>query len=577
MNLISRLIEAGVLDKKSQAELEYDIKRTGKTEEEVILEKGLVAEDVLFKFKAEVFKVQFRQINPEEVPLEILELIPEEPTATYKMIPLSRKEDLVQIGMVYPESIPAQDALRFLSRQGNFKYEVQLITITDFNKLLKQHRTLKGEAERALVELEKIRRGADQPSIDAKIEEMNIVGGEAPIIKMVMVIVRHALETNASDIHIEPGKDKLKIRFRVDGILYPSLFLPISVHASIVTRIKILTNLKIDENRVPQDGRFTMKVGDKEIDFRVATYPTLNGEKVAIRVLDSSEGLKSYKDLGLVGRNFDVIKEAIKKPYGMILATGPTGSGKTTTLYALLRLLNNEGVNIVTLEDPIEYSIAGVNQSQIKPEIGYTFAEGLRQILRQDPNVIMVGEIRDEETATLATHASLTGHIVLSTLHTNSAIGVIPRLLDMGVRQFLLPYTLSVVISQRLVRTLCPNCKKKISPSEKVKSYILEKIKNIPIESRRDIKLPSKDQIFIYEPKGCEKCKQKGYVGRVGLYEVLSMTEELTDVIFKSPTESAVSKAAKKQGMLTMEQEGIVKILAGETTVEEVSRVTEAR
>ncbi len=576
MDLISKLIEAGILDRKNQAELEYDIKRTGKTEEEVILEKGLVAEDILFKFKGEAIKVPFRQINPEEVPLEILELIPEEPTATYKMIPLSRKENLVQMGMVYPESIPAQDALRFLSRQGNFKYEVQLITLSDFNKLLKQHRTLKGEAERALAELEKIREVAGQP-MGAEIEKMDIIGGEAPIIKMVMVIVRHALETNASDIHIEPGKDKLKIRFRVDGVLYPSLFLPLSVHASIVTRIKILTNLKIDENRVPQDGRFTMKVGDKEIDFRVATFPTLNGEKVAIRVLDSSEGLKSYKDLGLTGRNFEVIKEAIKKPYGMILSTGPTGSGKTTTLYALLRLLNNEGVNIVTIEDPIEYSIAGVNQSQIKPEIGYTFAEGLRQILRQDPNVIMVGEIRDEETATLATHAALTGHIVLSTLHTNSAIGVIPRLLDMGVRQFLLPYTLRIVISQRLVRTLCPYCKKKVVPNEKIKAYILEKIKTIPSASKKEIKLPAKDGIYIYEPKGCDKCKQKGYTGRVGLYEVLPMTEELSETILKNPTESAVWKIAHKQGMLSMEQEGVIKILAGETTIEEVTRVTEAK
>lgn len=576
MDLISKLIERGIIDRKKQAELDYDIKRTGKTEEEIILEKGLVAEDILFNFKSEVLKVPFRKINPEEVPLEILELIPEEPTATYKMIPLSRKDNLVQIGMVYPESIPAQDALRFLSRQGNFKYEVQLITLSDFTKLLKQHRTLKGEAERALVELEKIRKGTEQP-MDANIDELDIVGGEAPIIKMVMVIVRHALENNASDIHIEPGKDKLKIRFRVDGVLYPSLFLPLSVHASIVTRIKILTNLKIDENRVPQDGRFTMKIGDKEIDFRVATFPTLNGEKVAIRVLDSSEGLKSYKDLGLSGRNFEMIKEAIKKPYGMILSTGPTGSGKTTTLYALLRILNNEGVNIVTIEDPIEYSIAGVNQSQIKPEIGYTFAEGLRQILRQDPNVIMVGEIRDEETATLATHAALTGHIVLSTLHTNSAIGVIPRLLDMGVRQFLLPYTLRIVISQRLVRTLCPHCKKKIVPNEKIKAYILEKIKSIPLANRKDIKLPNKNGINIFEPKGCEKCKQKGYTGRVGLYEVLSMTEELTEVIFKNPTESAVWKVAQKQGMLTMEQEGIIKILAGETTIEEVARVTEAR
>lgn len=571
MNLIPKLIEEGILDKKKQAELEYDAKKLGKTEEEIILEKGVVPEDVLFNFKSKLLKIPLRKIDPEKVPLEVLELIPEDPTLTYKMIPLERKNNSVSIGMVYPESIPAQDALRFLSRQGRFEYEVFLITLSDFSKLLKQHRTLKGEAERALAEIEKTKK--ESGALEEKTEELDITGGEAPIIKMVFAILRHALESNASDVHIEPGKDKLKIRFRIDGILYPSLFLPLSVHSSIVARIKILTNLKIDENRVPQDGRFSSKIGDREIDFRVATYPTLFGEKVAIRILDPSEGLRSYEELGLKGRSLEIVKEAIKKPYGMILSTGPTGSGKTTTLYALLRLLNNENVNIVTIEDPIEYSILGVNQSQVKPEIGYTFAEGLRQILRQDPNVIMVGEIRDEETANLVTHAALTGHIVLSTLHTNSAIGVIPRLIDMGVRQFLLPYTLRVVISQRLIRVLCKSCKKKVIPNEKIKSYILNTIKSMPLSAKKDIK--NQKEFYIYEPKGCEKCGFKGYSGRAGLFEVLSVNNELAEAILGNPTEAAVSKVAQKQGMLTMEQEGILKILAGETTIEEVSMVTE--
>lgn len=571
MNLIPKLIEEGILDKKKQAELEYDAKKLGKTEEEIILEKGVVPEDILFNFKSKLLKIPLRKIDPEKVPLEVLELIPEDPTLTYKMIPLERKNNSVSIGMVYPESIPAQDALRFLSRQGRFEYEVFLITLSDFGKLLKQHRTLKGEAERALAEIEKTKKESGAP--EEEIEELDITGGEAPIIKMVFAILRHALESNASDVHIEPGKDKLKIRFRIDGILYPSLFLPLSVHSSIVARIKILTNLKIDENRVPQDGRFSSKIGDREIDFRVATYPTLFGEKVAIRILDPSEGLRSYEELGLKGRSLEIIKEAIKKPFGMILSTGPTGSGKTTTLYALLRLLNNENVNIVTIEDPIEYSILGVNQSQVKPEIGYTFAEGLRQILRQDPNVIMVGEIRDEETANLVTHAALTGHIVLSTLHTNSAIGVIPRLIDMGVRQFLLPYTLRVVISQRLIRILCKSCKKKVVPNEKIKSYILNTIKSMPLFARKDIK--NQKELYIYEPKGCEKCGFKGYSGRAGLFEVLSVNNELAEAILENPTETAVSKVAQKQGMLTMEQEGVLKILAGETTIEEVSMATE--
>jgi len=574
MNLLQKLIDQGILEEKKQKEIEYDIKKTGKTLEEIIIEKGFVSEEALFKVKSEALKIPLKKVSPEEIPLETLELIPEEPTANYKMIPLVRRGEIVEIGMVYPESIPAQDALRFLSRQGKFKYEVFLITLEDFNKLLKQHKTLKSEASKVLTELEKTRKGAAKLP-EEKAETIEVIGEEAPIIKMVFAILHHALESNASDIHIEPGRDKLKIRFRIDGVLYPSLFLPLSVHSSIVARIKILTNLKIDENRVPQDGRFSTRIGNREIDFRVATFPTLNGEKVAIRVLDPAEGLKSYDALGLRGKNLEMIKEAIKKPYGMILATGPTGSGKTTTLYALMRFLNNESVNIVTIEDPIEYSIVGVNQSQVKPEIGYTFAQGLRQILRQDPNIIMVGEVRDEETANLVTHAALTGHIVLSTLHTNSAIGVIPRLIDMGVRSFLIPYTLAAAISQRLVRTLCPYCKKKVVPPDKIKEHILGRIKTMPASAKKEIKIGQ--NFHIFEPKGCEKCNFKGYTGRIGLFEVLPMTEELSELILKTPTEGAILKLAQKQGMLTMEQEGIFKILAGETTLEEVTRATEER
>lgn len=574
MSLIQKLIEKGLLEEKKQAELEYDIKRTGKTEEEIILDKKLVLEDVLFKLKSEILKIPLKRVIAEDVPLEILELIPEEPTATYKMIPLARKGDIVEIGMVYPENIPGQDALRFLSRQGKFRYEVFLITLTDFNNLLKQHKTLKSETERALAELEKTKKTIGEFP-EERAEAIGTIGEEAPIIKMVFVIIRHALESRASDIHIEPGKDKLKIRFRIDGILYPTLFLPLSVHPSIVTRVKIMTNLKIDENRIPQDGRFSTRVGGKDIDFRVATFPTLFGEKVAIRILDPTEGLKPYEELGLKGKNFETIKEAIKKPYGLILATGPTGCGKTTTLYALLRILNNESVNIVTIEDPIEYSILGVNQSQTKAEIGYTFANGLRQILRQDPNIIMVGEIRDEETAGLATHAALTGHIVLSTLHTNSAIGVIPRLIDMGVRPFLIPYTLRAAISQRLIRTLCPYCKKKVKPTDKVRNYILGRVKSLPISTKKTVKISQ--VLYIYEPKGCEKCNFKGYTGRTGIFEVLPMSDELTGVILNKATEGAILKVAQKQGMLTMEQEGVLKILSGETTLEEVSRATEEK
>jgi type IV pilus assembly protein PilB len=392
---------------------------------------------------------------------------------------------------------------------------------------------------------------------------------------MVLVILRHAIEGRASDIHIEPGREKLIIRFRLNGILYPSLSLPLKVHPSIVARIKILSGLKIDENRIPQDGRFSAKINNGDVDFRVSTFPTLYGEKVELRILDPSAGAKSFEELGLTGRNLEVVKEAIKKPYGMILFTGPTGSGKTTSQYAILRILNQDSVNIVTLEDPIEYSIGGINQSQVRPEIGYTFAHGLRQILRQDPNIIMVGEIRDEETANLAVNAALTGHIVLSTLHTNSSVGVVPRLIDMGVRPFLIPSTLRVVIAQRLIRTLCPKCKIKIRPTEKIRSYILERLRSMPVSVKKDTKI--EDPLLIYQAKGCDACGSTGYAGRIGLFEVLSMSNELAELVQKNPVENLIFKAAQKQGMLTMEQEGILKILAGQTTIEEIARATEEK
>ena len=480
--------------------------------------------------------------------------------------------------MVYPEDISAQNALRFLANQEKFNYQIYLITLSALNNLLKQRKSIGAETKKALEELSKEKGEIlDALSNDSlnKNSKTEKITEDAPVIKMVQVLLRHAIEGRASDIHIEPGRKNLVVRFRQNGILRPSLFLPLKVHPSIVARIKILAGLKIDENRVPQDGRFSVKINGMDIDFRVATFPTLYGEKVELRVLDPSTGSKSFEDLGLKGRNLEVVKIAIKKPFGMILFTGPTGSGKTTTQYAILRILNQDSVNVVTLEDPIEYSIDGINQSQVKPEIGYNFAQGLRQILRQDPNIIMVGEIRDDETASLAVNAALTGHIVLSTLHTNSSVGVVARLMDMGVKPFLIPSTLRVVISQRLVRTLCPQCKIKIRPSEKVKNYILERAKSIPAQSRSEAKVP--DPLYIYTAKGCEDCGFTGYSGRAGLFEVLSISEEISELILKNPMENLIFKTAQKQGMITMEQAGIIKVLEGLTTIEEVARVTEEK
>jgi len=345
--------------------------------------------------------------------------------------------------------------------------------------------------------------------------------------------------------------------------------------SAIVARIKILSNLKIDETRIPQDGRFSARIEGRLIDFRVSTFPTILGEKAVMRILDPGERKIDFKELGITGRNLEAIKRGLDKSYGMILSTGPTGSGKTTTLYSVLSLFNDEKVNIMTLEDPVEYFIEGVNQSQIKPEIGYSFGSGLRYMLRQDPDIIMVGEIRDEETASLAIHAALTGHILLSTLHTSNTLGVIPRLIDMGIEPFLLPSTLSLAIAQRLLRKLCPYCKKKVKANKEARKKIIDEIEKIPSVVKKEIKI-EKD-LYLYEPAGCKRCNNLGYSGRIGIFEILEMTKNLEKIILKEPSEATIREEADRQGMVTMKQDGMLKVLEGVTSLEEVLRVAEEK
>jgi len=572
MSLIQILLKQGILDKEKATSLEFEIKEKGLPEEEVILEKRICSENFLFNLKSENLKINFKKVTSEEVPLEILELIPEETAKYYKMIPLAKKENILQIGMVYPEDLKVQEALKFLARQGKFNYEVFLITPSDFNELLKRYRTLKGEVGMALEELKTELKVERVPKTTAELERL---AEEAPITKIVAVILRHAVDGGASDIHIEPTREKLRVRFRLLGILHSSIILPIRIHPAVISRIKILSDLKIDETRIPQDGRFSTKINDKDIDFRVSTFPTTLGEKVAIRVLDPTTGLKKFEELGLGSRNFEAVKRAIEKPFGLILTTGPTGCGKTTTLYAFLQILNKEGVNIITLEDPVEYFIEGINQSQIRPEIGYDFARGLRHVVRQDPNIIMVGEIRDEETAALATHAALTGHIVLSTIHTNNALGAIPRLIDLGVRPYLIPPTLSCVTAQRLVSRLCDNCKAEIKPKKEIAEIILKEVENLPPQIKKGITI--KKPFKIFQAVGCNKCNREGFSGRIALFEVLEMTDTLADLTLKIPSIELLAGEAKRQGMVTMKQDGILKVLDGITTIEEVLRVAEER
>ena len=503
--------------------------------------------------------------------MEILEQIPEETARYYQMVPLAKKENVLEVGMVYPEDLASQEALSFLARRGKFTYQVFLITETNFKNILDKYKTPKREVGKALEELETELKGRKIPR-SAEIERMV---EEAPISKMVAVILKYGVEGDASDIHIEPLKDKLRVRFRTLGALHPSIFLPIKILPAVISRIKILANLRIDETRIPQDGRFSTRVEDRDIDFRISTFPTTLGEKVAIRVLDPRVGLKKFEELGLSGRNFEVVKAAVEKPYGMILSTGPTGCGKTTTQYAILQILNKEGVNIVTLEDPVEYLIEGINQSQVRPEIGYDFSRGLRQIVRQDPDIIMVGEIRDSETAALTTHAALTGHIVLSTLHTSNVLGVIPRLIDLGVQPFLLPSALSIATAQRLARKLCQNCKRKVKPKKETRDLILKEIDKLPEKVKKEIKIP--EPLTIFEPVGCRDCHNTGFSGRIALFEILEMTPQLAGIILRETSEAKILEEATRQGMLTMKQDGILKVLDGITTIEEVLRVAEEK
>jgi type IV pilus assembly protein PilB len=572
-NLIRQLLKKGIIDREKASVLETKTKEQGKKEEEILLDEEIIDEKQLFELKSEELKIPLREVTPQEVSLKVLELIPEDSAKYYKIIPLARKDDILEVGMVYPEDLASQEALKFLSRQGKWKSQVFLIALSTFNKLLKQYRTLKKEVEQALGELEKgLEEEKGKPSLPTA-EEFERLAEEAPITKVVAVILGHGVDGRASDIHVEPIEGKVRVRFRLDGVLHSSIFLPLRLLPAIISRIKILASMKIDETRVPQDGRFSTKINDKNIDFRVSTFPTLLGEKVAIRVLDPTQGLRNLEDLGLTQRNIQLVKEAIAKPYGLILSTGPTGSGKTTTLYTLLRMLNKEGKNIVTLEDPVEYFINGVNQSQIRAEIGYTFATGLRHVLRQAPDIIMVGEVRDEETASLSIHSALTGHLVLSTLHTNNAWGVIPRLIDLGVRPFLISPTLKLAIAQRLVRKLCQGCKKKAKPPKEIKDLILKEINLMPEVVKKEANIGP--DFETYQAQGCSKCNFEGFLGRTGVFELLNMTPSLADLVLKEPSEAKISEEAFHQGMTNIRQDGILKVLEGITTIEEVERVTE--
>ncbi len=575
--LAQELVKEGVLTDEASKRIIQETSLSGKNIEELIYERRLASEAEVAKVKSRLLGIPYKKIEADELPEELLKIIPEDSVRNFKIVPISKSTELLVVGMWRPDDVKAQEVLKFIAKQLQVNLGVYLITLGDWEAVLRRYSPYKNEVDVAVKALN-IKSKSFSPSQKIiQLEEGISASEEAPIIKIVAATLKEAVWEKASDIHIEPQRNNVRIRFRMDGDLEKVNLLPIELHQPIISRIKVLSNLKLDETRVPQDGRFRTVLMGRDIDFRVATFPTAVGEKVAIRVLDPTVGLKGLEALGLVDQSLEIIKAGLQKPYGMILMTGPTGSGKTTTLYSLMQMLNGEDVNIVSLEDPVEYFIEGLNQSQVRPEINYDFASGLRQILRQDPDIIMVGEIRDEETAGLAVHAALTGHIVLSTLHTNNSLGVVPRLIDMKVDAFLLPSALNMMLAQRLVSRLCDKCKKPDKVAPKIEEIIRKGIKKMPQVALNSLKEKIKNidgPYETYHAPGCEACKGKGVVGRIALFEIFVMTPELGQIISSGPTEQKIIAEAERQKMISLREDGIIKALSGSVSMEEVLKET---
>lgn len=538
----------------------------------------LIATDTVdLAAQARTLGVPFLEALPQNIDKGVLSMIPEDAAKKYFMAAFERKKDTLSVAMVNPQDFEALNVLRFLAEKEHLGIEVVLVSEKVFQDILKAYTGTERALKDAILSLKKEDQVFEKKEATKGSSDIGIFQ-DAPIAKLVEVIVKHAIDGRASDIHIEPIDGNYRVRFRIDGLLRADLVFPKDVGRAVISRVKILSNLKIDENRKPQDGRFRFETNDGYVDLRVSSLPVMEGEKIVMRVLEKNSDGTDLEQLGLWGRNRSVLEKKIREPFGIILITGPTGSGKSTSLYAFLQILNKEDRNIITLEDPVEYSMDGINQSQVRPEIGYTFANGLRSVLRQDPNVIMVGEIRDSETAELAIHAALTGHLVLSTLHTNDAIGAIPRLVDMGIEPFLLSSSMQAVAAQRLVRRICDSCKEE----QTVTTAQMERIKSIwetiPREEVEAYGLKEQDKLVFFQGKGCDKCNSTGYKGRIALYETIDVDDTMHTVIAdQQGNEGSVKKAAFEQGMLTMKQDGLLKVLKAITTLSEVERVTEGK
>ena len=536
---------------------------------EYLIAAKIVHEEELYKTASAVLKTPFIDLSREVIRKDILFLVPEPLAASHGIIAFNQTASELLIAVSDPSDIQTLD---FIAKKVGLKIKVYLAAPSAIAEALKQyHLTLEAEFEKLTKKQEEEKEA--EPEMLAKLAE------DLPVVRIVDSLLDHAVFERASDIHVEPSEKEVIVRYRIDGILQKVMVLPKTVHSGIVARIKILSNLKLDEHRLPQDGRFKIVTHDKsKFSFRVSIFPEMDGEKIVMRILPETAEVLSLEQLGFLPKQLEIIKKNIVKPHGIIFVTGPTGSGKTTTLYSIINILNKPRVNIQTVEDPIEYKMIGVNQSQVNARIGFTFAAGLRAILRQDPNIIMVGEIRDTETADIAIHAALTGHLVLSTLHTNDAATSLPRLIDMNIPPFLIAFTANMVVAQRLVRKICKDCRgeQKLTTKEIgefKKRFNLQKIVNLIKEQK--LTMPkSSENLVMYKGSGCKQCNDSGYKGRLGIYEVLEITPAIKEIISRGGTANEMIKKAIEENMITIFEDGLIKVLTGVTSLEEVMRVT---
>ncbi len=572
MYILNVLQEKGILSEQVVADIVRESEGSPKSVEDGLIKRG-VDEEKILAIAGEYYRLPTRILGEhEKVSPNVLQYIPEESARHYRLVPLEEKDGVLEIGVTDPDNLTAQDALNFISSKTNLPYKLVIILERDLDRVFTMYENLTGEVDEALTDLESeltneiAVRKKETPVEFGEERKEDALKEDAPVTRIVATILRYAVDGRASDIHVEPVEEKVRVRFRVDGVLSTSIELPVKVHSAIVARVKILSSLRLDEKRKPQDGRFSAVIDGRKIDFRVSTLPTYYGEKVVMRILDPESTVRSLESIGIAKRHLPLIHEAIRQPYGIILISGPTGSGKSTTLYAMLSEVDRIGMNVISLEDPVEYKIDGVSQSQIRPEIGYTFASGLRTVLRQDPDVIMVGEIRDKETAQLAIQAALTGHLVLSTIHTNNAVGVVPRLIDMGVDPYLIAPTLILAMAQRLVKKICPGGGQEMPIKGSLEMLVQKEFEDLPKEFHTMI--PKSGSMLKAVPTA--ECPN-GTRGRTAVMEIIKVTDEFEQLILKGGTEEQLYQSARKNGFMSMREDAIIKAMEHEIPFEEVN------